>query len=87
MTENDLLNRITVNPRIFGGKPIIREQCGTLPIFLSDVKAQRGRWPRVTSDQLAVCSIDLGLLIPRSIDPSLCRLQVGGDRRVAGGTE
>ncbi|MCX6843118.1 MAG: DUF433 domain-containing protein [candidate division WOR-3 bacterium] len=24
MTENDLLNRITVNPRIFGGKPIIR---------------------------------------------------------------
>jgi uncharacterized protein (DUF433 family) len=24
MTENDLLSRITVNPRIFGGKPIIR---------------------------------------------------------------
>ena len=22
--ENDLLNRITVNPRIFGGKPIVR---------------------------------------------------------------
>jgi uncharacterized protein (DUF433 family) len=24
MTETDLLSRITVNPRIFGGKPIIR---------------------------------------------------------------
>jgi uncharacterized protein (DUF433 family) len=24
MSENDLLNRITVNPGIFGGKPIIR---------------------------------------------------------------
>jgi uncharacterized protein (DUF433 family) len=24
MNENDLLNRITVNPGIFGGKPIIR---------------------------------------------------------------
>jgi len=24
MTENDLLGRITVNPRIFGGKPIVR---------------------------------------------------------------
>jgi len=24
MSESDLLNRITVNPRIFGGKPIIR---------------------------------------------------------------
>ncbi|OIO89634.1 MAG: hypothetical protein AUK03_14180 [Anaerolineae bacterium CG2_30_64_16] len=24
MSENDLLNRITLNPRIFGGKPIIR---------------------------------------------------------------
>lgn len=24
MTETDLLTRITVNPRIFGGKPIIR---------------------------------------------------------------
>lgn len=24
MNENDLLNRITVNPEIFGGKPIIR---------------------------------------------------------------
>ncbi|PKO21997.1 MAG: hypothetical protein CVU38_11765 [Chloroflexi bacterium HGW-Chloroflexi-1] len=24
MSEMDLLNRITVNPRIFGGKPIVR---------------------------------------------------------------
>ena len=24
MSENELLSRITVNPRIFGGKPIIR---------------------------------------------------------------
>ena len=24
MSENELLNRITVNPKIFGGKPIIR---------------------------------------------------------------
>ena len=24
MSENDLLKRITMNPRIFGGKPIIR---------------------------------------------------------------
>ena len=26
MTETDLLARITVNPRIFGGKPIVRGQ-------------------------------------------------------------
>lgn len=25
MTETELLNRITVNPNIFGGKPIIRD--------------------------------------------------------------
>jgi uncharacterized protein (DUF433 family) len=24
MTEHELLNRITINPKIFGGKPIIR---------------------------------------------------------------
>ena len=24
MTENELLDRITINPKIFGGKPIIR---------------------------------------------------------------
>lgn len=61
MSENQLLRRITVNPSIFGGKPIIRgmrikvenilallEQCVSFEEILED-------YPDLESDDIRAC--------------------------------
>jgi hypothetical protein len=53
---------VLVWPAIFyfggnqGQSPYCLGPAGTVPLFPADVKAQRGRWPRVTSLQVPVSS-------------------------------
>ena len=61
MNDQDLLKRITVNPDIFGGKPIIRGMRISVELILS-LLAQRetgdsilADYPDLASDDLRAC--------------------------------
>lgn len=61
MNEQELLKRITVNPEIFGGKPIIRGMRISVELILSllaqgeTVEAILADYPDLTKDDIQAC--------------------------------
>ncbi len=61
MAEQELLKRITANPEIFGGKPIIREMRISVELILSllaqgeAVKAILSDYPDLEPDDIRAC--------------------------------
>ena len=61
MNEQDLLRRITVNPEIFGGKPIIRGMRISVELILSllaqgeTADAILADYPDLTKDDIQAC--------------------------------
>lgn len=49
MTEQDLLSRVTTNPDVFGGKPIIRGMRISVELILS-LLAQDESWDDILAD-------------------------------------
>jgi len=49
MTDNQLLKRITANPAIFGGKPIIRGMRISVELLLS-LLSQGENWDNILAD-------------------------------------
>ena len=58
MTQPELLKRITVNPDIFGGKPIIRGMRISVETILS-LLAQGESWDSILEDHPELTSEDL----------------------------
>lgn len=61
VTDPDLLKRITANPEIFGGKPIIRGMRISVELILSllaqgeSVEAIRADYPNIEPDDIRAC--------------------------------
>jgi uncharacterized protein (DUF433 family) len=61
MSEQELLKRITANPEIFGGKPIIRGMRISVELILSllaqgvTVEAIRADYPDLEGDDIRAC--------------------------------
>lgn len=61
MSEQELLKRITANPEIFGGKPIIRGMRISVELILSllaqgvTVEAIRADYPDLEQDDIRAC--------------------------------
>ncbi|MEE9613138.1 MAG: DUF433 domain-containing protein [Desulfatiglandales bacterium] len=60
-TEQDLLNRITANPEIFGGKPIIRGMRISVELILSlsaqgeSIDSIRDDYPELEAEDIRAC--------------------------------
>ena len=61
MSRTDLLNRITVRPDVFGGKPIIRDMRVSVELILSLLaqgvapEAILDDYPRLEADDIRAC--------------------------------
>ena len=61
MSHTDLLNRITVRPDVFGGKPIIRDMRVSVELILSLLaqgvtpEAILDDYPRLEADDIRAC--------------------------------
>jgi len=81
MTDNGLLNRITANPDIFGGKPIIRGMRISVELILSllaqgeSVEAILSDYPDLEAEDIRACLAYAHAVIAHD---SLDAIQVGG---------
>lgn len=78
MTETDLLARITVNPKIFGGKPIIRGQRIAVEHILGMLAAgdsEQGilhAYPYLNRDDIRACLVYARRLVGRErVEPAI----------------
>jgi len=81
MTDNGLLDRITANPDIFGGKPIIRGMRISVELILSllaqgeSVEAILSDYPDLKPEDIRACLAYAHAIIAHD---SLDAIQVGG---------
>lgn len=81
MSEQQLLQRITAEPEIFGGKPIIRDMRISVELILSllaqgeTAEAILGDYPDLEREDIRACSAYAHAVIAHD---SLDAIQVGG---------
>jgi uncharacterized protein (DUF433 family) len=78
MTETDLLSRIAVNPKIFGGKPIIRGQRIAVEHILGMLAAGDteqsilNAYPHIGRDDIRACLVYARRLVGRErVEPAI----------------
>jgi uncharacterized protein (DUF433 family) len=78
MTETDLLSRIAVNPKVFGGKPIIRGQRIAVEHILGMLAAGDteqsilNAYPRIERDDIRACLVHARRLVGRErVEPAI----------------